>query len=237
MTGVWPKRIVWFAVLTLLAACPASLPVSAGQQTPWTVESVLRQLDNEAKNFRSLTAAIEYTKVTVVVDDHSTESGQIFVRHDDKMRIEFTQPDPRTILRDGANLYLYNPKINRVEEYDLGKNKAMVDQFLLLGFGTSGGALRKNYVITLQDEETLDNRKVILLELTPKDEQVRKQVSKIDIWLDESNWLPAQQKFLETGSGDYFNIRYTSVVRNVRLSDEKFKADWPKGVTKVKPQA
>ncbi len=200
------------------------------------MDAVLRQLDNEAKDFKSLSADIEYTKVTVVVDDHSTETGQIFVRRDDKMRIEFTHPDPRTILRDGANLYLFNPKINRVEIYDLGKNKAMVDQFLLLGFGTPGESLRKNYAITLHDEETLDSRKVILLELAPKNDEVKKQVSNIEIWLDESTWLPAQQKFLETGSGDYLNIRYSSVVRNVRLSDERFKPNWPKGVTRVKPQ-
>jgi outer membrane lipoprotein-sorting protein len=228
--------MVALAVLTFLAACPASLPVRASQQSPWTVDEVLRQLDREAKDFRSLSADIEYTKVTVVVDDHSTENGQIFVRRDDKMRIEFTQPDPRTILRDGANLYLFNPKINRVEEYDLGRNKAMVDQFLLLGFGTPGASLKKNYIITLQDEETLDNRKVILLELTPKDDDVQRQVSKIQIWLDESTWLPAQQKFLETGSGDYLNIRYTKVVSNIRLADERFKPIWPKGVTRIKPQ-
>lgn len=224
------------AVVLFLAACPASLPTRAGQQNPWTVDAVLRQLDNEAKDFKSLSADIEYTKVTVVVDDHSTETGQIFVRRDDKMRIEFTHPDPRTILRDGANLYLFNPKINRVEIYDLGKNKAMVDQFLLLGFGTPGESLRKNYAITFHDEETLDSRKVILLELAPKNDEVKKQVSNIEIWLDESTWLPAQQKFLETGSGDYLNIRYSSVVRNVRLSDERFKPNWPKGVTRVKPQ-
>ena len=59
--------------------------------------------------------------MTVVVNDKSTESGQIFVRRDGKMRIELTQPDPRTILRDGDNFYIYNPKIHRVEEYNLGK--------------------------------------------------------------------------------------------------------------------
>jgi outer membrane lipoprotein-sorting protein len=62
-------------------------------------------------------------------------------------------------------------------------------------------------------------------------------VSQIQIWLDEATWLPAQQKFLETGSGDYFIIRYTNVVRNVRLPDERFKPNWPKGATRVKPQA
>ena len=43
-------------------------------QTTWTLEGVLKQLDAGAKEFRSLTADIERTKVTVVVNDRSTET-------------------------------------------------------------------------------------------------------------------------------------------------------------------
>ena len=214
----------------------AGARVGAPQQSNWTLESVLKQLDTQAGEFHSLTANLERTKVTVVVNDKSTESGQIFVRRDDKMRIDLTQPDPRTILRDGDNFYIYNPKIHRVEEYNLGKKKSLVDQFLLLGFGTSGAELKKGYVVTLQDEESLDNRKVVLLELTPKSDEVRNQLSKIELWIDESTWLPAQQKFYETGSGDYFIIRYKNMVRNVRIADSQFKPHWPHGTTRVKPQ-
>jgi outer membrane lipoprotein-sorting protein len=174
--------------------------------------------------------------VTVVVNDKSTESGKIYVRRDDKMRIELTQPDPRTILRDGDDFYIYNPKIHRVEEYNLGKKKSLVDQFLLLGFGTPGSELKKSYSIALQGEETLDNRKVVLLELLPKSDDVRNQLSKIQLWFDETTWLPAQQKFYETGSGDYFIILYKNIARNVRIADSEFKPHWPHGTTRVKPQ-
>ncbi len=219
-------------------AFTASAGVRAGTspQTNWTVDNVLKQLDSQAGEFHSLTADFERTKVTVVVDDKSTESGQIFVRRDDKMRIEMLQPDPRTILRDGDNFYIYNPKIHRVEEYNLGKKKSLVDQFLLLGFGTSGGELRKSYLVTLEGEETLDNRKVVLLELTPKSDEVRNQFSKIELWIDESTWLTAQQKFYETGSGDYFIIRYKNIARNVPIADPRFKPHWPHGTAHVKPQ-
>ena len=64
----------------------------------WTLETVLHQLDSEAKGFHSLTADVERTKVTVVVDDKSTESGQLYVRGD-KMRLDLTKPNPRTVLR------------------------------------------------------------------------------------------------------------------------------------------
>lgn len=180
---------------------------AVSQQSSWTLETVLKQMDAQAADFHSLTADLERTKVTIVVNDKSTESGRILVRRDDKMRIELTQPDARTILRDGDNFYLYNPKIRRVEEYNLGKKKSVVDQFLLLGFGTSGKSLTESYTITLKGEETLDNHKVLLLELVPKTEEVKRQLSKIQLWLDESSWLPAQQQFFETGSGDYFIIQ------------------------------
>jgi outer membrane lipoprotein-sorting protein len=150
---------------------------------------VLKQMDAQAAGFQSLTADLERTKVTVVVNDKSTQSGQIFVRGDGKMRIELTQPDPQTILRDGDNFYIYNPKIHRVEEYNLGKKKALVDQFLLLGFGTSGSSLKESYTISLAGEESLDNHKVIRLDLLPKTDDVRKQLSKIQLWLDETTSL------------------------------------------------
>jgi outer membrane lipoprotein-sorting protein len=235
LTTLRTMAVPLFAAL-LGFTLPAGGRGGASQQGNWTLESVLKQVDTQAKDFQSLTADLERTKVTVVVNDKSTESGHIFVRRDDKMRIELTRPDPRTILRDGDNFYIYNPKINRVETYNLGKKKSLVDQFLLLGFGTSGSELKNGYLVTLQDEEILDNRKVVLLELTPKSDEVRNQLSKIQLWIDESMWLPAQQKFFESGSGDYFIIRYKNMVRNVRIADSQFKPHWPHGTTRVKPQ-
>src|SRR6202167_5780003 len=124
----------------------------ASQQNNLTLENVLNQLDKQAATFRSLTADLERTKVTVVVNDKSTESGKISVRNDGKMLIQVTQPDARTILRNGDTFYIYNPKIHRVEEYNLGKKKSLVDQFLLLGFGTSGSSLKDSYTLTLKGE-------------------------------------------------------------------------------------
>lgn len=227
----------------LAVVCAVAMPLpffAAGsrpsQQTNWTLDNILKQMDTQAADFHSLTANLERTKVTVVVNDKSTESGRILVRRDDKMRIELTQPDERTILRDGDNFYIYNPKIRRVEEYNLGKKKSVVDQFLLLGFGTSGKSLTESYTMTLKGEETLDNRKVLLLELVPKADEVKQQLSKIQLWLDETTWLPVQQQFFETGSGDYFIIHYKNMARNVRIPDIEFKAHWPHGTTKIQPQ-
>ncbi len=195
----------------------------------------MRQLDAASKGFHGLSADVERTKVTVVVNDKSTETGTILV-HDDKMLLDMKAPDARTILRTGDNLYVYTPGLKRVEEYNLGQHRALVDQYLLLGFGMSGHELQKSYLVTLMGEPMLDDRKTAELELTPKSQEARNQISKIQIWLDQSSWLPVQQQFFETGSGDYFVIRYSKIVRNPNISDGQFKPHWPKGTEKIKPQ-
>lgn len=227
------RKTLGIALLLLLAASP---PGAAQSRDAQTLEAILKRLDLESKAFRSMTANIEKTKVTTLVNDRSTETGKISVRRDDKMLIELTQPDVKTILRAGDDLFVYTPRTKRVEQYDLGKNRAEVEQFLLLGFGTSGGDLKKGYLVTPQGEPILDKKKTILLELTPKNEKVRNQISKIHLWIDPVTWLPVQQKFFETGSNDYFEIRFTSIVRNPKLPDNTFKQKWPKDVTRLKLQ-
>jgi outer membrane lipoprotein-sorting protein len=231
------KRFSGVFLILILGWGAAGTGVSRAQNSAWNTDSVLEMMDKSARDFHTLTADIEHIKYTDVVKDTSTESGRLFVRRDEKMRIEFTKPDPRTILRNGDNLYVFTPKINRVEEYDLGKNREMVDQYVLLGFGTKSENVRKSYLVSFLGEKEFDHKKTVMLELTPKSEQVRKQIAKIQIWIDEASWLPIQQKFFEAGSEDYLIFHYTNVMKNLKIGDGQFKQDWPKGVNRTKPRA
>jgi outer membrane lipoprotein-sorting protein len=229
----------YFIPLILALGTEVFALVAGAAQTAakWTTDSVLQMMDKSAKDFRTLTADIENVKYTAVVKDTSTETGQIFVRRDQKMRIEFTKPEARTILRTGDSLFLYNPKLNRVEEYDLGKNRALVDQYIRLGFGTKSEDLKKSYVVAVTGEEELDHRKTVVVELTPKVDQIRSQINRIEMWIDEASWLPIQQKIFESGSGDYILFHYTSMMKNLKINDSKFKQDWPKNASHEKPHA
>ena len=229
----------YFIPLILALGTEVFALVAGAAQTAakWTTDSVLQMMDKSAKDFRTLTADIENVKYTAVVKDTSTETGQIFVRRDQKMRIEFTKPEARTILRTGDSLFLYNPKLNRVEEYDLGKNRAMADQYIRLGFGTKSEDLKKSYAVTVTGEEELDHRKTVVMELTPKVDQIRIQINRIQMWIDEASWLPIQQKIFESDSGDYILFHYTSMMKNLKINDSKFKQDWPKNASHEKPHA
>jgi outer membrane lipoprotein-sorting protein len=241
--GLILKPKVWLAAALSLTAfsCAVSLVAAphrgpaAAQAVQATTAAVLATMDKAAADFRSLTADLENTKYTDVVKDTSVEKGHIYVRKDSKMRIDITDPDPRTILRVGDSLFVYTPKIKRVEDYDLSKHRAMVDQYVLLGFGTRSEALKKSYDVNLTGEDQLDGKKVYLLELTPKSEDVKHQITKIQMWIDAASWLPIQQKFFETGSGDYIQFHYTNMMKNLKIPDSRFKQDWPKDISHVRP--
>jgi outer membrane lipoprotein-sorting protein len=230
-------RLRPYLLLTLLFTVSGMFTLSATQAPgKITLDYVLSMMDHAAQDFRSLTAAVEHVKYTAVVKDTSTESGEIFMRKDGKVRIDFQTPDPRTILRNGDNFYIYTPRINRVEEYNIGKNRALVDEYLALGFGTRTENLKKNYDVALAGEDELDGHKTAMLELTPRSEEQRKQISKVVMWVDESSWLPIQEKFIEAGTGDYVLTHYSKVMKNLKLGDGKFKPDWPKGTKVEKPR-
>ncbi|HEX5423682.1 MAG TPA: outer membrane lipoprotein-sorting protein [Candidatus Acidoferrales bacterium] len=225
------------AAAAVVVFCGLSVASPANRAGTASLESIQRQMDEASKNFRSLSAEVERTKVTVVVNDRSTESGSIRVRGD-KMLLELKagEGEARTVLRNGDNLYLYNPGLKRVEEYNLGKHRALVEEFLLLGFGTSGKDLRKAYRVALVGEPVLESKKTVELELTPKSAAVKKQIAKVNLWLDASTMMPVQQEFHETGSGDYSIVRYSHVAENVAIPESVFKAHWPKGTQKIKEQ-
>src|SRR5467141_1711199 len=234
------RRAAFFAAFIgsiVLAYALRSVASSGQENVRWTTESARNRMDKSASDFRSLTADIEQIKYTDVVKDTSTATGQIFVRRDQKMRIELTKPDPKTILRTGDSLFIYTPKINRVEEYNLGKHRDIIDQYMRLGFGTKSQDLRRSYDINLVQEEEIDHRKTFALELTPKSQEIRNQITKIQMWVDESSWLPIQQKFFEAGGGDYFLVKYSNMMKNLKISDAKFKQDWPKEANRVKPRS
>lgn len=225
-----------FLSFVIGALCIFSGAASSQGSQKWTPETILTLMDHAAVDFHSLSANIERIKYTDVVKDTSTESGQIWVRKDQKMRIQITKPDPRTVLRVGDAFYIFNPKINRVEEYDIGKNREMVDQYLELGFNTRGEHLKKNYLVAVNGEQELDGRKTVVIELTPKSEKMREQITKIQMWVDTGSWMAIQQKVFEANSGDYFIIHCTGLMKNLKIDDSRFKPDWPKNVTKVKPR-
>jgi outer membrane lipoprotein-sorting protein len=176
---------------------------------------------------------------TAIINDTSQESGSVRMvqrrKNDLVMRIDFTHPDPRSVAFQGRKAEIFYPKMNTVQEFDLGKHKTLVDQFLLLGFGTSGQELARAYNIKIVGPETVGAYPATHLQLTPKSGAVTKHLKQVDLWVHATAGYPVRQKFLEP-SGNYTLIEYSDVELNPALSLAQLKLDLPNNVKREFPQ-
>ncbi len=218
------------AAITLLTA-------SAGAQS---VEATLSRMDALSKGFRGVSADVRKISFTYFAKDTDEESGHMSLYRptpqDMRMLVEFTKPEERAVAFAKNKVQMYYPKIKTVQEYNLGKEGRLVDQFLLLGFGSSGAELRKSYNIKYVEVATIDGGKADHLFLEPKAGEAKEHVRGIDLWIAQPGGYPIRMKVLQP-SKDSVEIQYTNVKINpVAVTEATVKLKLPKGVKKETPQ-
>ena len=148
----WMRAALGWGLICLLAA-----PLAARRGKTDFAEITARMNDT-AKHLKTVSANLEYTKFTMLVNDSSTENGQLFYDRKGKnvdIRINIDKPDTKVILLKKNKAEIYLPKINQVQEYDLSQKSDLVQQFLLLGFGSEVNDLKKSYDVKyLREEES-----------------------------------------------------------------------------------
>jgi outer membrane lipoprotein-sorting protein len=230
---------IWVRVLLTGAMTLALTPHASARKSKHhadlTVNQILGQMNEKSKNLWTISADLEYTKFTALVNDKSIESGRFFFKREKSntdILIDIEKPDRRILLLKKNKGQMYFPKINQIQEYNLQQKSDLVQQFLLLGFGTDTNALKKSYTVNYLREEDLGDDTTAVLELVPLKNNVTSQISKIQIWVSEESWLPAQQQFFEP-DGDSLTARYLKVVRDRQLPSSTFELKAPSSAKRV----
>jgi outer membrane lipoprotein-sorting protein len=203
-----------------------------------TVEAVLARMDQASTKFQQLTAKLKNITYTAVLDDTEKESGTIWLKRSGgriEMRCEINEPDRRSLGFRGTEGQIYYPKMKTVQIYDLGKARGLVDQFLLLGFGSSGKELEKNYTVKVTGEEMIGGQRTTRLELIPKSKPMQEQITRVELWIPLNAGHPVQQKFWKPAN-NYSLIVYSDINLDPRLPDSEFRLALPPGVQKEYPQ-
>jgi outer membrane lipoprotein-sorting protein len=202
------------------------------------LSAVLDRIDKAGAAFRAMSAQIRRVSHTEVINEDNVDSGEMLLKrprpHDMRMLVNLTQPDPKTVAFQGRKLEVYYPKIATVQEFDAGKSRELLEQFFLMGFGTSRGDLEGAYRIRLAGEDTVNGQKTERLELIPKSKEVLQHLSKFELWISEAGY-PVQQKFY-LQAGDYMLVTYSEMKMNPELADSALKLHLPKNVKREFPQ-
>lgn len=221
-------------LLCILLAIPA---FPQGDSTG--MDRVLTQMDAAAKTVRTAEASVVWDQYQKVINDTDTEKGKVYFRRDGgetQMAVDFVEPDKKYVVYSGGKVQVYQPKIDQVNEYTAGKDRADVESFLVLGFGGGGHDLLKSYDVKYLGTETLNGTETPKLELIPKSARFRNNIARILLWIDPAKGISVQQQLFEPG-GDYRLAKYSDIQINQKLPDNVFKLKTTGKTHFVSPQS
>jgi len=219
---------VVFAILILPALLARAEPLA----------DILARMDRAAHEFRALSANMKRVQFTAVISESNEMEGVVRLKRSKGGTVgivDFQQPEQRTVYVNGHNIQIFYPKANTVEIYDSSKYTANIDQFLLLGFGTSAAELQKSYDLKMAGTETVGGAATTRIEMTPKSAELKKLITKIELWILEGQDTPIQEKVTEP-SKNYELITYSDIKVNPNLPESAFEPKLPEKVKKIHPQ-
>jgi len=236
-----------FLALPLAVVCSLLGFAATPPQTD-RLDPVLKKMDAAAAGFRTTQAEFEWDTYQKVIDEiDEVQTGTIYYRRmgkDIEMKADIKNAgsslarmhaEPKYVLFSNGKIRMYQPKPDQVTEYDLGKNSADFESYLVLGFGGSGQDLMKAFDVTYLAAETINGVATAKLQLVPKSERVRGTFKQIFLWIDLDRGISVQQQFFDQ-QGDYRLAKYFNIqVNEKKLPDDVFKLKTTSKTTTISP--
>lgn len=221
-----PGRIVIRPVRPTLAIA-VLFALSAILANAEDLSAVLARMNADAPKLHAMEANLQMVTYTAVIDDKVTDMGTIKLKKskNNSIRavIDFSAQKDAAQSREigffGKTVRIYYPNGPYYQDYDLGKNGDVLNQYLLLGFGTSGDDLAGSYTITPEGVENVLGVDATKLLLVPKDKTMLDHLSKVEIWIPVGGSNPVQQQFYEA-NGNYRKVMYTNIHLNPSFKGE-----------------
>jgi len=209
-------RILAAAAFTLAATV-----AQAQQQTP-RVQAILTRLDNASAHFTSAQADFEKDLYNAVIRETDKQNGKVYFKRESgntQFGMTLEGPNARIAEYKNGSIRDFNPATKCYDSVKASPGK--VESFLTLGFGGSGTDLEKAWKITDLGPETIDNVKTERLDLYPKDDGVKANITHVVLWIDLEQDVSRKQVFYTT-SGDTQTAHYTNIRLNQKIDTKPF---------------
>ncbi|MGD0548006.1 MAG: hypothetical protein ABR991_09320 [Terracidiphilus sp.] len=223
------KRTVFspalIAVLLVVARTASAAPAD-------DKDKVLRRLDVVAADFHSTSADFEFDSVeTDPIYNKDVQKGTVYYERKDKafrmaahINEENGKPVPKVYVYSAGRVQLFEKLVNQVTTLS---KLSQYESWFMLGFGASGKDLEEKWEIAYVGTEKLDGISTAMLEMVPKDPAIRKNLTKVQLWIDLERGVSLKQ-ILTFASGEYKVCVYFDIKVNQPLPKDAFALDTDK---------
>jgi outer membrane lipoprotein-sorting protein len=219
--------------------CFLSLLLPAQALHAESKEAILSRMDQAAPAFQAMSADIHLTTFVAVIKDTTEESGTLVMQRvkNGSVRaiLDFSQQKDKSASRIigimGSTVLMVYPNAKTYQEINIGNKSDLLQQFLLLGFGSSGKELAQSYDITAEGTEKLAGQDTTKLMLVPKTASVKERLVKVEIWIPANAAYPIQQRFYEPAD-NYRIAAYSAVNLKPAIKGKQLQLKPPAGYKK-----
>jgi len=186
----------------LIALVPVAGCIAHSQAKPLVAKpTILDRLDAASRNFHSTSAEVKFDTIeTDPVPDTDVQTGQVYYERKGSSAKVYTYTD--------GLLKIFEPAANEVTTVTKARQW---EKYVMLGFGASGKELSNQWTIKDLGPEKVGGVDTEKLELVAKDPEVRKNLTKVTVWIDPDRAVSLKQILDFTSStsrvGTYSNVK------------------------------
>ena len=214
-----------------LSACAALIftvatpPVAQSARPP--ALNVARAVQAHYDTVRDFTAEFTHTYVGGILRKRITEQGHLQVKKPGRMRWEYTQPEPKTFVSDGSQMYSYVPADRQVYVSPVPAEDQATTAVLFL---TGKGSLLRDFDVRYSDEPG-GLAGTVALRLDPK--LPERDYDWLELVVDRRTFQ-IRSFVAADDQGGTSTFQFRDLQENVGLSDKTFEFRIPRGVDVIR---
>jgi outer membrane lipoprotein carrier protein len=230
------KRALAVASLLVLALAVPALavgrhqappdPLAPGLTGPQRLQALVDRVRLEQQQLKTLEARFTQQQENSMLAAPEESKGTFSYRAPDKVRWEYTSPNPITVVIRGDEMTTWYRDLKRAETLKVGRYSSQV--FKYLGASGSLQTLLEYFTVRLKLPEKKGDP--YRLELDPKYARIAKRLKSMTLWIDDQTFFPEHLKYVQAGD-DTVEYQFSDMKRNAPIPEDRFVLKLPPGVS------
>jgi outer membrane lipoprotein-sorting protein len=169
------------------------------------------------RSLQSIRARFTETTVSSLLVKPIVARGTVVAASPARVRMTYTDPEPRTIAMDGQSLTVLWPQRGERERIDITATEKRIDRYFT---HASLDDLRGMFDITAEPDPAI--RRADRVDMKPKRKQIKQGLERLELWINREDDMLVQMRLTFPG-GDQDTISLEDIAINVPVSDDTFR--------------
>lgn len=222
------KKLV--LILALLIALPATAakvpdPTAPGLSGNQRLQALLDRVRIEQQKLKSLEARFVQHQESAMLAAPEESTGIFSYVSPDKVRWEYQQPSPITVVIQGEQMTTWYRDLHRADLVKVGRYSNQVLKYL----GASGNMQTLIDYFTVKLSMPAKKGDAYRLELIPRYPRIAKRLKSMTIWIDPEHFFPTRMSYVEA-DGDKTSYEFRDLKKNAPIPPDRFVLKLPKDV-------